>query len=88
MGRIKELINKFIQPNETETTFNELALASGLSEEEIKELNKTINGIDWGKFARENNSKKKTEKTTINEIENNSSQIKNNNVKENKDLER
>ena len=58
MGRIKELINRFLEPNEIEGEFSELAIASGLSSEEIKELNNTINGINWSKFAREDEEKK------------------------------
>ena len=58
MGRIKELINIFLKPNEIEGEFNELAIASGLSSEEIKELNNTMNGINWSKFAREDEEKK------------------------------
>ena len=38
MGRIKDLINIFLKPNEIEGEFDELAVASGLSQEEIKEL--------------------------------------------------
>ena len=53
MGRIKELINIFLKPNEVEGEFNELAIASGLSPEEIKELSNTMDGINWSKFARE-----------------------------------
>lgn len=58
MGRIKELINRFLEPNEIEGEFSELAIASGLSSEEIKELNNTMNGINWSKFAREDEEKK------------------------------
>lgn len=53
MGRIKELINKFIQPKEQEKSFEEIALASGMTEIEIKELKGNIQGINWSKFARE-----------------------------------
>ena len=42
MGRIRELIKNFLEPSEIEGTFNELAIASGLSQEEIKELNNEV----------------------------------------------
>lgn len=54
MGRIKELIKSFINPVEPEeTSFKELALASGVSEKELNALKSTMNGIDWAKFSRE-----------------------------------
>lgn len=80
MGRIKELINIFLKPNEVEGEFNELAIASGLSSEEIKELNNTMNGINWSKFAREDEEKMKktrTSKKEINQVKTNISQEKN-----------
>ena len=80
MGRIKELINIFLKPNEIEGEFSELALDSGLSPEEIKELNNTMNGINWSKFAREDEEKKtktRTSKKEINQVKTNISQEKN-----------
>lgn len=60
MGKIKELIKSFINPAPEEQTFRELALESGISENELNELNKTMNGIDWGKFAREDEETRDT----------------------------
>ena len=80
MGRIKELINIFLKPNEIEGEFSELALASGLSPEEIKELSNTMDGINWSKFAREDEEKRKktrTSKKEINQVKTNISQEKN-----------
>ena len=62
MGKIKELIKSFINPAPEEQTFRELALESGMSENELNELNKTMNGIDWGKFAREDEETRATKK--------------------------
>lgn len=76
MGRIKELINIFLKPNEVEGEFNELAIASGLSPEEIKELNKAMNGIEWAKFAGEYEKKKsKKQNRDIKQIEPNIKEI-------------
>lgn len=76
MGRIKELISIFLKPNETERSFNELALESGLSQEEIKELNKAMNGIEWAKFAGEYEKKKsKKQNRDIKQIEPNIKEI-------------
>ena len=80
MGRIKELINIFLKPNEVEGEFNELAIASGLSPEEIKDISNTMDGINWSKFAREDEEKRKktrTSKKEINQVKTNISQEKN-----------
>ena len=91
MGRIKELINRFLEPNEIEGEFSELAIASGLSSEEIKELNNTINGINWSKFAREDeekNVKTRTSKKDENLVKNNIYQAKNKEININNEQER
>ena len=90
MGRIKELINKFLQPNETELSFNELAIASGLSPEEIKELNSTINGVNWPKFAREDEEKKnrKVSEKSISKVEINKQKNTTKRINRNSELER
>ena len=91
MGRIKELINIFLKPNEIEEEFSELALASGLSPEEIKELNNTMNGINWSKFAREDEEKKtktRTSKQEINQLKSNINQEKNKEISIDNEQER
>ena len=90
MGRIKELINKFLQPNEAELTLNELALASGLSQEDIQELNSTRNGINWEKFAKEDAEKKnaKSSRKSINNVELNKQQNITKPINKNRDSER
>lgn len=61
MGRIKELIKSFINPVEPEeTSFKELALASGVSEKELNALKSTMNGIDWAKFSKEEETHART----------------------------
>ena len=45
MGRIKELINKFIQPSETSKTFDELAIVAGIKPGALEELKETQNGV-------------------------------------------
>lgn len=91
MGRIKELINIFLKPNEIEGEFSELALASGLSPEEIKELNNTMNGINWSKFTREDEEKKtktRTSKQEINQLKSNINQEKNKEISIDNEQER
>ena len=91
MGRIKELINIFLKPNKIEWEFNELAVASGLSPEEIKELNKTMNGINWSKFAREDEerkTRKRTSKKEINQVKANIYQEKNKEISIDNEQER
>lgn len=71
MGRILEMIKSFIEPAEEEKSFEELAMADGLGEKEIKELKKTMEGIDW-KFDEEIEENKKSnknlKKTQVNQI--------------------
>lgn len=65
MGKIIDLIKNFIEPR-NQQTFDELAIASGISEVELKQLKSTMNGIDWNSFSREDeerNSKKKSKAT-------------------------
>ena len=91
MGRIKELINIFLKPNEIEGEFNELAIASGLSQEEIKELNNTKNGLDWTKFSKEDDEKKKKSKASRKNISKEESNLEHNinrKIRNEKDLER
>ena len=90
MGRIKDLINIFLKPNEIEGEFDELAVASGLSQEEIKELNKTMNGVNWTRFAREDEEEKKNAKTSRKKIrvEPNIDQIKSKQINKGRDIER
>ena len=64
MGKIIDLIKNFIEPR-NQQTFDELAVASGISEKELKQLKSTMGGIDWNSFSREedNQLKKKTRTT-------------------------
>ncbi len=74
MGKIIDLIKNFIEPK-NQQTFDELAVASGISEIELKQLKSTMNGIDWKSFAREDEekiSKKRTIKQVLNKEEMNS----------------
>lgn len=58
MGKILELIKSFINPAPEEQSFDEIALASGVSQEDLAQL-KTSNGVDWAKFSREDEDDKK-----------------------------
>ena len=54
MGRIRELINNFLKPSESSKTFDELAVATGIKPESIKELKATQNGaIGWKWYSEE-----------------------------------
>lgn len=75
MGKIIDLIKNFIEPK-NQQTFDELAIASGISEIELKQLKSTMNGIDWNSFSREDEDedkdskkKSKTTKQSINREE-------------------
>ena len=65
MGKIIDLIKNFIEPR-NQQTFDELAIASGISEKELKKLKSSMEGIDWKSFAREDEEKtsKKRTRTT------------------------
>ena len=65
MGKIIDLIKNFIEPR-NQQTFDELAVASGISEKELKQLKSTMEGIDWKSFSREDEEKisKKKQRTT------------------------
>lgn len=58
MGKILELIKSFINPAPEEQSFDEIALACGVSQEDLAQL-KTSNGVDWAKFSREDEDDKK-----------------------------
>ena len=64
MGKILDLIKNFIEPRKQQT-FEELAVASGISEGDLKQLKNTMEGIDWKSFAREDEEKIKNKKTKI-----------------------
>ena len=51
MGRIRDLINSFLNPSESSKTFDELALATGMKPESIKELKATQNGVKWTGYS-------------------------------------
>ena len=63
MGKLKELIDNFIQPKKQQT-FEELALAAGLNPSDLKQLNNTKEGISWSKFAREDEGAKNEDKSS------------------------
>lgn len=63
MGKILDLIKSFINPAPEEQSFDELALASGISQEDLAQL-KASDGIDWAKFSREDEEDKKKEKNS------------------------
>ena len=64
MGKILDLIKNFIEPRKQQT-FEELAVASGISEGDLKQLKNTMEGIDWKSFAREDEEKTANKKTKI-----------------------
>ncbi len=70
MGKIIDLIKNFIEPK-NQQTFDELAVASGISEKELKQLKKTMEGIDWSSFSREDEESKlkKQSRTTKQELD-------------------
>ena len=54
MGRIRDLINIFLKPSESERAFDELALAGGIKPKALKELKATQNGaIGWDWYSEE-----------------------------------
>ena len=53
MGRIRDLINIFLKPSESERTFDELALAGGIKPKALKELKATQNGVPNWKWRSE-----------------------------------
>lgn len=63
MGKIIELIKSFINPAPEEQSFDELALASGVSQEDLAQL-KSSKGVDWAKFSREDEEDKKKGKNS------------------------
>ena len=64
MGKILDLIKNFIEPRKQQT-FEELAVASGISEGDLKQLKNTMEGIDWKSFAREDEEKTANKRTKI-----------------------
>ena len=64
MGKILDLIKNFIEPRKQQT-FEELAVASGISEGDLKQLKNTMEGNDWKSFAREDEEKTANKKTKI-----------------------
>lgn len=59
MGRVIELIKSFINPKEEEKSFDELALDAGLSKEDIAVLKETMQGVNWAKYARSDDTVQK-----------------------------
>ncbi len=51
MGRIKELIDSFINPVKDDKSFDKLAEASGVSKADTAELKDTMEGVKDFKFA-------------------------------------
>ena len=56
--RIKELINSFTKPIEQEKSFDELAVAAGIGEADLKILKSSMGGVNW-KFADDLEEQKK-----------------------------
>ena len=73
MKRIGDLINSFANPVSQEQSFDELVVAAGIGEDQIKTLKESMNGISWDKFAREEDNIKKSrmihEKADVNKLE-------------------
>ena len=67
MGKIIELIKNFIEPKKQQS-FDELAIAAGISENELKQLKNSMNGINWDSFAREEDEEKSKKRKTKNEL--------------------
>ena len=92
MGRIKELINRFLEPNEIKRKFSELAIASGVSLENVEELNNTKNGISWKELERVDEEKTQpiitSQEGTNNQIETSIDQAKNEEININNEQER
>ena len=59
MGRIRDLINSFLKPSESEMNLDELALATGIKPELIKELKATQNGVKWTGYSETSKKVKK-----------------------------
>lgn len=68
MGRIKDLINSFLKPSESEKTFDELAVADGVKPEELKELKAKMNGVKWTGYSEETETEVKTRQTKVPKI--------------------
>ena len=69
MGKIIELIKSFINPVQPEKSFDELALAAGIGDADLNELKKSMAGISWENFSREEEVKKpKIAKRNNNEL--------------------
>ena len=64
MGKILELIKSFINPIEPEKNFDELAVAAGVSSEDIATLKKSMGGLVW-KFDGEDEEPRKTRKARV-----------------------
>ena len=60
MKRIAELIKSFSNPVLPEKSFDELAVAAGIQDNEISALKASMEGISWSKFAREEEKAKRS----------------------------
>ena len=69
MGRIKDLINSFLKPSESEMNLDELALATGIKPELIKELKATQNGVKWTGYSKTSETVKKHSTKMIQSVE-------------------
>lgn len=70
MGKIIDLIKNFIEPKKQQT-FEELAIDSGVNQNQLKQLKSTMEGISWSTFAREDDDRatRKRGKSAINQQE-------------------
>jgi len=64
INRIREFINSFANPIEPERSLDELAVAAGVSEADLRTLKKSMGGVNW-KFADEYNESKKEKITGV-----------------------
>lgn len=64
MGRIRELINIFINPTPPEKSFDELAADANMSEANLKLLKNSMGGVSW-EFADEVEETKKGKKPKV-----------------------
>lgn len=92
MGKIIDLIKNFIEPKE-QHSFEELASDSGLTQSQLEQLKKSMNGISWSAFSRENEESisKKAEKsrnTVLNKMNNEMDLKEKKSIRNNEGLER
>lgn len=60
MGRIADLINSFLKPNNTEQNFDEIVLSEGISQADLSQLKRTMDGVRWDWSSEEIEDRKAT----------------------------